>query len=152
MSPPVQAFLDRGADFVVDRTLDGVVRGINELTGTEALDVEVVRRELLDHDLQGGLLHSKDLQLATIRGARAYLSERLIRIAKPAPILDLASGPLIAVRLRVLPRKTLGGLETDLQSCVLGEDGIAGWEAARATGGGATAALLRGCRAKGAGR
>ncbi|PNY79824.1 FAD-binding dehydrogenase [Deinococcus koreensis] len=123
VSPPVQAFLDKGADFVVRKTLDDLVRGMNELAGNEALDVEVVRREVRDRDLQAGLPFGKDMQMATIRGARAYLSERLIRVARPAPILDPAAGPLIAVRLNVLTRKTLGGLETDLHSRVLGEGG-----------------------------
>ena len=65
----------------------------------------------------------KDPQLAIVRGARKLLSERLVRVAKPAPILDPADGPLIAVRLSVLTRKSLGGLETDLSARVLGADG-----------------------------
>ncbi|MEM8776449.1 MAG: FAD-binding protein, partial [Pseudomonadota bacterium] len=48
---------------------------------------------------------------------------RLIRTAKPHKFLDPANGPLIAVRLHVLTRKTLGGIETNLQSQVLGADG-----------------------------
>ena len=58
-----------------------------------------------------------------IRAARRYLGDRLIRVAKPHRMLDPAAGPLIAVKLSVLTRKTLGGLETDLSSRVLQPDG-----------------------------
>ncbi len=65
------------------------------------------------HRLKTGVA-GKDPQLAIIRNARAIMSERVIRVARPAPILDRKDGPLIAVRLNILTRKSLGGLETDL--------------------------------------
>jgi len=65
----------------------------------------------------------KDAQVTAIRAARSYLGDRLIRVAKPHRMLDPAAGPLIAVKLSVLTRKTLGGLETDLSSRVLRPDG-----------------------------
>lgn len=117
--PSVQAFMDHGEDFVVRDDLRALVRGMNELVGNDALDYDVVRREVLDRDLQVRNEVGKDTQLSAVRGARALLSERLVRVAKPAPLLDPADGPLIAVRLSVLTRKTLGGLETDLQGRVL---------------------------------
>ena len=120
---PVQAFMDRGEDFVVRGTLRDLVRGMNELTGNDLLDYATVEREVLDRDLQVHNAAGKDAQLAVVRGARAILSERLTRVAKPAPLLDPAQGPLIAVRLSVLTRKSLGGLETDLQGRVIGAGG-----------------------------
>ena len=117
---PVQAFMDRGEDFVVRDNLRDLVRGMNELTGGELLDYATVERQVLDRDLQVHNVAGKDAQLAIVRGARAILSERLTRVAKPAPLLDPAQGPLIAVRLSVLTRKSLGGLETDLQGRVIG--------------------------------
>jgi len=120
---PVQAFMDRGEDFVVRDNLRDLVRGMNELTGGELLDYATVEREVLDRDLQVHNVAGKDAQLAIVRGARAILSERLTRVAKPAPLLDPAQGPLIAVRLSVLTRKSLGGLETDLQGRVIGAGG-----------------------------
>ncbi|MFD9609664.1 FAD-binding protein, partial [Streptomyces sp. NPDC059083] len=66
---------------------------------------------------------TKDLQVTAIRGARRYLGDKLIRTAAPHRILDPAAGPLIAVRLNILTRKSLGGLETDLDSRVLTEGG-----------------------------
>ena len=123
VSPSVQAFMDRGADFVVASTLDELLRGMDTLGGPGLLDPAAVRRELRDRDLQIVHPHSKDPQVAAIRGARGYLSERLVRVAKPAPLLTSGDSPLIAVKLSVLTRKSLGGLQTDLHSRVLGEDG-----------------------------
>jgi predicted oxidoreductase len=63
------------------------------------------------------------MQITAIRGARRYLGDRLIRTARPHKLLDPAAGPLIAVRLNILTRKSLGGLQTDLDSRVIGADG-----------------------------
>ncbi|WP_443209270.1 FAD-binding protein, partial [Rhodococcus rhodochrous] len=67
--------------------------------------------------------YTKDLQVAAVRSARAYAPDRVVRIAAPHRILDPKAGPLIAVKLHLLTRKTLGGLETDLSSRVLRSDG-----------------------------
>ena len=120
---PVQAFMDKGADFVVKKTLRELVRGMNELIGDERVDFAVVEREVKDRDAQLANVAGKDAQLAIIRGARKILSERLVRVAEPAPILDERDGPLIAVKLNILTRKCLGGLETDLDARVLGPGG-----------------------------
>ncbi len=61
--------------------------------------------------------------MTAIRGARRYRGDRLIRVASPHRILDPKAGPLIAVRLNILTRKTLGGLQTDLSGRVLRADG-----------------------------
>ncbi|MCC2276335.1 FAD-binding dehydrogenase [Streptomyces sp. ET3-23] len=116
---PVQAFLDRGADFVVERDLDALVRGMNALTGKELIDADGLRREIAARDREMANPFTKDLQIAALRGARGYLGDRATRIAAPHRILDPAAGPLIAVRLSILTRKTLGGLETDLSARVL---------------------------------
>ena len=121
--PSTQAFMDHGADFVVRDNLRDLVRGMNELIGNDLVDYATVEREVLDRDLQVRNVAGKDAQLAIVRGARTILSEKLIRVAKPAPILDPADGPLIAVKLNILTRKSLGGLETDLQGRVQGQDG-----------------------------
>jgi len=120
---PVQAFMDRGEDFVVRKTLPELVEGMNALIGNSQMDYATVAEAVYDRDAQVQNVAGKDPQLAIVRSARAILSERLIRIAKPAPILDPSDGPLIAVRLNVLTRKSLGGLETDLQSRVLSASG-----------------------------
>ena len=119
---PVQAFMDQGADFVVRPTLLELVAGMNALTGNELVDLAVVEHEVRSRDLQVQNVAGKDPQLAIIRNARRIPSERFVRIAKPAPILDPADGPLVAVRLNILTRKSLGGLETDLEGRVMGND------------------------------
>lgn len=121
VSPSVQAFMDRGADFVVRDTLDELLRGMADLTGDGLLDPEQVRREIHARDAALANPFGKDPQITALRGARAYLGDRLVRVVKPGPLLDPQSGPLIAVKLNILTRKTLGGLETDLSARVLGQ-------------------------------
>jgi uncharacterized protein len=120
---PVQAFMDRGADFVVRATLRELVDGMNALIGDSRLDHDFVMKQVQDRDAQVRNVAGKDPQLAIVRDARRILSERVIRVATPAPILNPADGPLIAVRLNILTRKSLGGLETDLEGRVLRADG-----------------------------
>ncbi|MBL1068845.1 FAD-binding dehydrogenase [Streptomyces sp. 7-21] len=120
---PVRAFLRHGADFVVERDLAALVRGMNELTGERLIDERVLRREIEARDREIRNPFTKDLQVAAIRQARRYAGDRLVRVAAPHRLLDPAAGPLIAVRLSVLTRKTLGGIETDLTGRVLGADG-----------------------------
>jgi len=117
---PVKAFLEKGEDFVVERDLDQLVRRMNALTGGDPLlDLAAVTKEVRARDDQVENAFSKDMQITAIRGARAYLGDRLIRTVKPHRLLDPDAGPLIAIRLSVLTRKTLGGLQTDLTSRVL---------------------------------
>ncbi|GHE50025.1 FAD-binding dehydrogenase [Streptomyces vinaceus] len=122
---PVKAFMDRGADFVVERDLGALVRGMNAVTKEDLLDEETVRREIVARDREIANPFTKDLQVTAIHGARKYLGDRLIRTAAPHRILDPKAGPLIAVRLSILTRKSLGGLETDLSSRVLNGSGEA---------------------------
>lgn len=120
---PVQAFMDKGADFIVERDLATLVARMNALAGEPLIDEGVLRAEIEARDREIDNPFGKDLQMTAIRGARAYLGDRLIRTAKPHRILDPAHGPLIAVRLNILTRKSLGGLETDLSSRVLDAGG-----------------------------
>ncbi|HEX2778054.1 MAG TPA: FAD-binding dehydrogenase [Gemmatimonadaceae bacterium] len=120
---PVEAFKSRGKDFIVERTLGELVRRMNTLAGEPLLDAGDVERTIAARDREIANEFTKDAQLLAIRGARRYIGDRLIRTAKPHRILDADAGPLIAVRLSVLTRKTLGGLETDLSARVLGASG-----------------------------
>ncbi|MFN8608464.1 MAG: FAD-binding dehydrogenase [Vulcanimicrobiota bacterium] len=117
---PVEAFKRKGADFVVSQTLEELVRGMNSLSGQDLLDFARVKQEVEARDAQLDNPFCKDAQITAIRGARNYLGDRLIRTARPHRILDPKAGPLIGVRLNILTRKTLGGLETDLDSRVFG--------------------------------
>jgi uncharacterized protein len=121
---PVQAFLDHGEDFVTAPTLRELVAAMNKVTGGEpTLDADLIDKEITARDRDATGPFGKDGQLTAIRAARAYLGDRLMRVARPHALLDPANGPLIAVRLHVLTRKTLGGLHTDLSSRVLSADG-----------------------------
>lgn len=121
---PVKAFMEKGEDFIIEAELPALVARMNALIGGEALlDLGQVEREIRARDRQLDNPFSKDMQITALRGARAYLGDRLIRTAKPHKMLDPDNGPLIAVRLNILTRKTLGGLQTDLDSRVLDADG-----------------------------
>lgn len=120
---PVQAFLDHGIDFVVERDLGTLARKMNELTGDKLIDADALRREVVARDREIRNPFTKDSQVTAIHGARKFLGDKLIRVAPPHRLLDPGAGPLIAARLNILTRKSLGGLETDLSSRVLTEDG-----------------------------
>jgi predicted oxidoreductase len=120
----VQAFMDKCEDFIVERDLATLVKRMNALTGGEPLlDFAQVEREIVARDRGLDNPYGKDAQITAIRAARDYIGDRLVRTVKPHRLLDPAAGPLIAVRLNILTRKTLGGLQTDLDSRVIGPDG-----------------------------
>jgi uncharacterized protein len=118
-SGPVQAFMDKGEDFVVAKTLNELVAGMNALTGENLLKFEDIERQIRARDREMDNNFTKDLQVTALRGAREYIGDKLIRVASPHKILDPKNGPLIAVRLNILSRKTLGGLQTNLSGRVL---------------------------------
>jgi predicted oxidoreductase len=117
---PVEAFKRNGADFVVASTLPELVKGMNELTAEPLIDLADLERQIRARDREMDHPFTKDLQVMAIRNARRYRGDRLARTAAPHKILDPRAGPLIAVRLNILTRKTLGGLQTDLSGRVLG--------------------------------
>ncbi|MBO0745321.1 MAG: FAD-binding dehydrogenase [Candidatus Dormibacteraeota bacterium] len=121
---PVEAFLRHGADFVVADSLDQLVRGMNALTPEPLLEAREVRHQIEARDLEIRNPFTKDAQVMGIRNARRYLADRLTRVATPHRVLDPAAGPLIGVRLHILTRKTLGGIQTDLEGRVLRQDGV----------------------------
>ena len=120
---PVKAFMDKGEDFVIANTLSKLVAGMNKLTGGNLLHFEEIERQIMARDREMDNKFTKDLQITAMRGARNYLGDKLIRVASPHKILDPKMGPLIAVRLNIVSRKTLGGLQTDLSGRVLDSSG-----------------------------
>jgi predicted oxidoreductase len=120
---PVDAFKKRGEDFIVRATLPELVAEMNRLAGAPLIDAGALEREVAARDREIANPYTKDAQITALRGARAYVGDRLVRVAKPHRLLDPKAGPLIAVRLWVLTRKTLGGLHTDLSARVLRPDG-----------------------------
>ena len=120
---PVEAFKSHGADFVVADTLEELVAMMNKLTDEPLLDPVSLRTQIEARDRQIANPFSKDAQVQGIRNSRRYLGDRIARTAAPHRILDPDAGPLIGVKLHVLTRKTLGGIQTDLFSRALGPDG-----------------------------
>ncbi len=118
---PVEAFKQHGADFVVADTLPELVKGMNELTDEPLIDLADLERQIVARDREIDNPFTKDLQVMAIRNARRFRGDRLARTAVPHRILDPKAGPLIAVRLNILTRKTLGGLQTDLSGRVLSQ-------------------------------
>ena len=115
--------MDHGADFIVERDFDTLIAKMNALTPAPLLDVETVKNEVIARDREIANKFSKDQQVTAIRAARTYRPDRVTRVAAPHRILDPDAGPIIAVRLNILTRKTLGGLQTDLEGRVLQADG-----------------------------
>ncbi|GGA40781.1 FAD-binding dehydrogenase [Kroppenstedtia guangzhouensis] len=122
---PVKDFMERGEDFIVADTLAELVTRMNRLTGENLLSLEDIERQIRARDREMENKFTKDLQITALRGARYYLGDKWIRVATPHQILDPKNGPLIAVRLHILSRKTLGGLQTDLSGKVLDSQGKA---------------------------
>jgi len=132
---PVEAFKRHGADFVVAATLPELVRGMNKLTAEPLIDLADLERQIVARDREINNPFTKDLQVMAIRNARRFRGDRLVRTAAPHKILDPKAGPLIAVRLNILTRKTLGGLQTDLSGRVLSRDRAGRASAATGPGG-----------------
>ncbi len=140
--PPVEAFKRHGVDFIVENDLRTLVARMNALTPGAPIDHDALHRTIASRDAEIMNPESHDEQVRLIHAARRYIGDRLIRVAKPHRLLDPAAGPLIAVRIRILTRKTLGGIQTDLSGRALGADGnpvpglFAAGEAAGFGGGG----------------
>jgi predicted oxidoreductase len=120
---PVEAFKRHGEDFVVAESLGDLATGMNRLSGRALIDADALARVVAARDREMNNPFTKDAQVTAIRGARRYRGDKIWRTAKPHKLLDPKAGPLIAVRLNILTRKTLGGLETDLQGRVLTHSG-----------------------------
>jgi uncharacterized protein len=131
-TPEVQAFVERGVDFVSAGSVPELAAQMNQLVGEHLIDSEALQRTIEARDLQVRTGLGKDPQVVATAAARRFIGDRLLRVTPPHPLLDPdapgeglagSGGPLVAVRLHVLTRKTLGGLETDLDGRVLTGDG-----------------------------
>ncbi|MBR0968988.1 MULTISPECIES: FAD-binding dehydrogenase [Bradyrhizobium] len=120
---PVEAFKSHGVDFIVRDKIEDLVAAMNKLAGSDLLKPEHIKMQIEARDREIANPYVKDAQVMNIHNARRYIGDKLIRTASPHRILDPAHGPLIAVKLNILTRKTLGGFETDLSSRVFGAEG-----------------------------
>lgn len=120
---PVQSFLDEGEDFIVENDLDSLLEQMQKHPGGDLLDIENVRREVIARDREIDNDFTKDAQIGMLRSMRGYRGDKLIRTAAPHRLQDPAAGPLVAVKLHVLTRKSLGGINTDLEGRALNAAG-----------------------------
>lgn len=116
---PVQSFLDEGADFIVEDDLESLLEQMRAHPGGDVLDIEHVRREVTARDREIENDFSKDAQMGMLRSMRSYRGDKLIRTAAPHRLQDRSAGPMVAVKLHVLTRKSLGGIKTDLDGRAL---------------------------------
>ncbi|WP_337003074.1 FAD-binding dehydrogenase [Microbacterium sp. LB12] len=121
---PVQSFLDEGEDFIVENDLESLLDQMQKHSGGELLDIDNVRREVIARDREMDNDFTKDAQIGMLRSMRSYRGDKLIRTAAPHRLQDPAAGPLVAVKLHVLTRKSLGGINTDLDGRALNADGV----------------------------
>jgi uncharacterized protein len=131
-TPEVREFTERGVDFVTAASVPELAAQMNQLAGEHLIDDNALLATIEARDLQVHSGLGKDPQVVATAAARRFIGDRLLRVAPPHPLLDQSrpgeglagsGGPLVAVRLHVLTRKTLGGLETDLEGRVLTADG-----------------------------
>lgn len=120
---PVEAFKEHGKDFVVANPLEDLVQGMNELSNEHLLDFDNIQEILESRDRELDNKFTKDFQISYIQNTRRYFGDKIARTAKPHKILDQGHYPLIAVRLNILTRKTLGGIETNLNGQAFNQDG-----------------------------
>lgn len=122
-TPPVENFKRYGEDFIVRNNLKELVDAMNKITGKDLLNYNFLKDEIVSRDRQVSNRFTKDMQMTAIRSTRKFIGDRLIRTSAPHEMLQAKNGPLIAVRLHILARKTLGGLETNLSSQVMNQNG-----------------------------
>lgn len=120
---PVQSFLDEGEDFIVENDLESLLEQMQRHPGGELLDIDAVRKEVVARDREVENDFTKDAQIAMLRSMRNYRGDKLIRTAAPHRLQERSAGPLIAVKLHVLTRKSLGGINTDLDGRALNAQG-----------------------------
>jgi len=136
-SAQIEGFKRDGIDFVVERNLRDLVDGMNRITDEPLIDLASLQREIEARDREIANPFTKDSQITAIRGSRKYLGDKLARTVKPHRLLDPKAGPLIAVRLNVVTRKTLGGRgNRPSGACTPGQSRAATWPLCGWRGGG----------------
>jgi hypothetical protein len=106
--------------FLADDTLAGLAAKMNALAGTDDVRPEVLQQTADDFDANFVLGDKlvNDEQIRRIEHARHWGPDKL-RTCKPAPLQLRGAGPFIAIQTQLITRKSLGGVQTDLQSRVL---------------------------------
>ena len=120
----VRTLLDNCKDFVAAQTLPELVQKMNALQGDDAVQLAALELAVSRFDAQVRLKPKfrNDEQLRRIAYTRGYSGDK-IRTCASQPIVDAKAMPLIAIREFVISRKSLGGIQTDLQSRALDASG-----------------------------
>ncbi len=117
-------------DVVTANSLEELVTKMNSLNansqtvGKGTVELENVRQAIQSYDAQierGKEFHNDD-QLRRIAQVRNWRGDRS-RTCKFARIMEKKSMPLVAFREFIVSRKSMGGIQTDLESRVLSNDG-----------------------------
>ena len=116
----VREFVENCSDFVVADTIPELAEKMNALVGNDEVDPELLAEQIRRYDEQvaRGPLAGGDDQVLRIAETRKYRGDKL-RTCKFTKIDDPRALPLIAIRSHLLTRKSLGGIQTDLQSRAL---------------------------------
>ena len=122
----VNDMLQNCKDFVVANSLPELVEKMNMLQGDDSVQLQSVvdAVEHYDATIARGRKFMNDEQLRRIAELRQYRGDR-VRLCKFQPIQDQKALPLIAIREFIISRKSLGGIQTDLESRVLDLNGQA---------------------------
>lgn len=120
----VEELLANCPDFVAADSVSELVARMHSLDGTDDVDGVVLAEEIRRYDeaARRPRRDHDDDQLRRIAHLRRYRGDRL-RTCKFASIDDPRAHPLIAIREQIITRKSLGGIQTDLQSRVLDTSG-----------------------------
>ncbi len=118
----VKDMLNNCIDFVTAPSLPELTEKMNALGNIVQIDAEGMEADIRSYDdqLERPRHLRNDDQIRRIAHLRQYRGDR-VRICKEQKILDPSAGPLIAIRQFIISRKSLGGLQTDLQSRVVDE-------------------------------
>jgi predicted oxidoreductase len=141
----IDKMLDESPDFIDAGDWQELAAKMNALTGGNRIDADALKAVTEDYDgaMTDPEKRAGHTQISRIMKAREWRTDKL-RTCNLQPIGDSKAWPLIAIRLHFISRKSMGGLQTDLQCRVLNRAGqpmpglYAVGEAAGFGGGGAS--------------
>lgn len=119
----INRLIEESDHFIVADTLEELVKKMNQQSGTNTVNIDILKKDLQNYDdeIDRGKSYFNDEQLRRLVNFRLYRGDR-IRTSKFQKILDPKAGPLIAVKQFILSRKSLGGIPTNLNAQVLDKD------------------------------
>lgn len=116
----VNRLLDESGDMVTANSIEELVKKMNAMGNEYQVDEKLLAEEIKAYDdqIHRGEPYFTDDQLRRIAITRKYKGDRL-RTCKYQEIVDAKAMPLIAIREFILSRKSLGGIQTNLDCRVM---------------------------------